>query len=676
MALLSNVINIRRRDPQLLSLVNSAWDTGRKCRLAVERDWHLTRAYLMGYQYILWDSTTQRLVKRRPGAPAKIALTDNIMLPRYRRQVAKLVKNRPKWQVIPNTLESEDIKAAKLGVKVLEHLDRQLSMQAKRRELAEWIFTTGTGYLFDTWAAQSGQVGIRNRDGTYTQRMEGEVSVEVDSPFSWYWPAVPYGPTKVDDMPWGLRVTLRPLNWFHANFERGHLVKAEKIPVGAEMYNYATPPEQTTPASHTKNVPAALCKELFRKPDATYPEGLYKITAGSVVLMETTFPTYAGNYEYPVTHFKDISVPGIFWGWPTSYHAIFLQKDWNAVRSSISSYVRGMAKVKWAVPKTAGLSKVAFNDQHMEVLEYNPVRGKAPEQVRIAPLPQSVFANLELITTSIMNLYSQHESSEGRVPLQVRSSWAINALREADDEPLGTVHESFEEGFSRVGRHALVHVVQNYADERTVKIVGRGQAVQIHKLKGADLRNNTDVRIVTGSSLPDSKVGKQSAVIERYEKGLYGPVADPETGLRVRRLLDDLIEEDIYGDRLFDETNAENEDEQIAQLAKEIAVNPDLAQQLIETVPTVKPYDNHVIHLQVHERELKRPEQQAYYETPIGQLEMSMKLLHAQQHTAMYLQGMIGGPAGEAVSSAGRSGESMPANPPNVPPGRMERQGV
>ena len=644
---------------RIAGLVESCWEVGRRCREHVERDWFLTRAFLMGHQYARWDTRREALV-RLPGKVKKLRLTDNKMLPYYRRQVAKLVKKRPEWQVIPNTTEDADVHAARLGRQVLEHLDRVLDMSRKRRELAQWIFSTGNGYLFDTWDVSA-----------------NEVSVEVDSPFAWYWPAVPFGPTSVDNMPWGLRVTWRPLSWFLATFpERGHRVKEEKLPTNSKLYQYAVWKEDVRPPN--LKAPGALLKELFYRPDGEFPRGLYAAVAGDVVLMLTDFPNYGTEdeplYEYPVTHFRDIAVPGVFWGWPTSYHAIFLQEDWNAIRSSISSYVRSMAKVKWVVPKGAGFKPGDLNDLHAEVLEYNPVRALPPQQTRISPLPRAVFEALAMIEASFMDLYHQHEVSQAQAPKQVRSSWAFNVLAEIDDIPLTPTHAEFHEGLARVGRHVLIHAASRYVDERLIKVVGRGEQVQIHKLRGADLRGNTDVRVVVGDSLPDSKVAKQAAIMERFTQGLYGPPGDPTVALRVRRMLDDLLDEDIYSDSFADEVNARNEDEKLTQLAAEVAAQPEIVatpEFLTEWLPQAQPYDNDVVHLRVHEQELKRPEKQEFYQTFVGRIEVMLKLLHVQTHVARLLNVSLAPQEQEGVRRKG--GQSMPINPPNVPPGNIEQ---
>ena len=76
-----------------------------------------------------------------------------------------------------------------------------------------------------------------------------------------------------------------------------------------------------------------------------------------------------------------------------------------------------------------------------------------------------------------------------------------------------------------------------------------GYAPLFYNLRGADLRGNTDVHVSAGTSLPDNKAARQSMIMERFQAGLYGDPADPSTAQTVRRMMEDVVEVDEFGDR-------------------------------------------------------------------------------------------------------------------------------
>jgi hypothetical protein len=99
--------------------------------------------------------------------------------------------------------------------------------------------------------------------------------------------------------------------------------------------------------------------------------------------------------------FKDIEVPGVFWGMATTEAAIWLQKVWNRTYSDMVEFNRIMARGKWLDPR-GSQSEVVPNDEIGQVIRYKPVMGHKPEMMDVKGLPATYQQVLAQTAQSFM----------------------------------------------------------------------------------------------------------------------------------------------------------------------------------------------------------------------------------------------------------------------------------
>jgi len=58
----------------------------------------------------------------------------------------------------------------------------------------------------------------------------------------------------------------------------------------------------------------------------------------------------------------------------------------------------------------------------------------------------------------------------------------------------------------------------------------------VKEVSGDMLKGNTDVKVVRGSTKPGSKTLQNQEILNRYERGLLGPMNDPKTAERVNAM--------------------------------------------------------------------------------------------------------------------------------------------
>src|SRR5574343_133943 len=106
-------------DDEVLALVRDCVSQGRELRRPFEAEWVLCLAFLTGQQYSYFNSAAHSLqiLERVRG---RERVSDNLLLSRWRRQVADLLLTDPVMSVVPETAKDVDVKAAKVGNKVLK----------------------------------------------------------------------------------------------------------------------------------------------------------------------------------------------------------------------------------------------------------------------------------------------------------------------------------------------------------------------------------------------------------------------------------------------------------------------------------------------------------------------------------------------------------------------------
>lgn len=562
-------------------------DMGFELRRPFENRWLISLSFLAGRQYAFYNQSAQMLqyLVQRKG---RIRVVDNKILPRYRKQISRLIRTNPRMSVVPGSIDTADLKAAKIGDKVLKWYWRQHQMRKKIRTLGGWIYGCGNGFLGDRWDPKGGPI-IAVENGQL--RYAGDAEVDVWSPFEIGVPAAGLGDWEIDELPWLIKMKFRPLDWFVANYgDLGKQVPAETRPSPYVDTNVLFGMPDST-MTHKED--GAIWCELRIKPNAEFPNGLFLQGANGVILQKDTYPFIS----YHLEHFKDNEIPGVFWGMATTEAAVQLQKLWNRTVSDIAEFNRTMARGKWLVPRNSKMEAMP-DDSHGQKLLYSPVMGHKPEMMDIKGLPATYQQMLEIIMMELMELYHQHEVTQGTNKSDIRSGDMVALLLEQDDFGNIPTHAIFEESLERVMSRVLQRIQKGYADDRVLTITGNSGEHEVFKFKGANLRDNTDVHVVRDSTLPESKLARQARIKDNYSQGLYGNPQDEGTRERVLRMLDEVPDDyqDIFKESHLDRQNAKVEN---YAMLKQPGV-----------VYIVNPYDNHIVHMEEHRMFRKEPEYQ------------------------------------------------------------------
>ncbi len=142
--------------------------------------------------------------------------------------------------------------------------------------------------------------------------------------------------------------------------------------------------------------------------------------------------------------------------------------------------------------------------------------------------------------------------------------------------------DQHELSWARVGQLILKNVSKFYVAPRLLKVGGSSMEYTVKQFQGADLKNNNDVFVVKGSTLPRSKTLRRQDILNAWQGGLLGDPSDPALRQKV-------LEEMEFGDIQGVWKNQ-------SLVAKQIA--SDLLMIENGEAPQVSEFDDHTMHVQ------------------------------------------------------------------------------
>lgn len=355
---------------------------------------------------------------------------------------------------------------------------------------------------------------------------------------------------------------------------------------------------------------------------------------------------------------------------------------WVARRNG-KVFITGNSKNRMAKPQLAAekgsIDPTKITSEPGQVILYTP-GFNPPQPIPLQPLPAYVLQELDRILLDWSDIAGIHEVSQGQVPPGVSAATAISYLQEQDESKLSHTVSSIESAIEKVAHMTLSYVHQFWDASRTIKVVGTDGTFDAMAFKGSDLRGNTDIKVEAGSALPVSRAAKQALIMDFMKMGFI----QPDEGLEVLELGG--INK-IYDRLQVDKKQAQRENLKMSKVTPELLqlhldqemeriANEEAESFTDDGVPLdkdgipippkllvpVNTYDNHAVHIMVHNNFRKS---QSYESLPEHVKELFEQ--HVNQHIAsleMMQQGELAAMAGTEIPPVS-SGESVPSNPPS-----------
>lgn len=676
--------------------------------------WMQNLHFLLGDQHIYYNQISRQFellptTRHNDFIPRP---TTNLIQPVVTTMVSNVTRTKPNADVTPNSSNEKDISASRMSKKVQDCKWEDDNMQEKMIDAAYWALLCGTVFRKDYWDSSYGKivripmtemVQKQYLDGMGQLQMTTEEKPVYDEQGSPMFDEIPLGDNAVEiidpfriivdpnasnenSMNWIMETSIQKLFWIRENFDKqGNGYTGEAVNVKEEV-NLSTMVELrqrlktlsvrgtgtyfgSSVGYETSIKNAAIVKELYIRPTKNHPKGQMIVSAGAKILYQGDSPYYDGTPDswHPYTIFRWELIPGRFWGKSLVEDLVEPQRRINAIDSLVVLNRKTMVSPQRLVPHGSGVPEGYWNGAPGLQIQYRPVgaNGAKPEIIPGNPLPAQVYQEREVTKNEIAQISGTNEVLQGLRPPGVTTASGLQLLLEQSFNKFAPQIHRWEKFIER-GETKKLKLIAHFYREPRPEFINKLRAlnkditdVEIVNFIGADLRNNCQVRIEAGSSIPRSNAAKTQQLQELAQSGVLGDlVNDP---LAKQQFLERM---GVVG---FD-VNFEK-DVKRAQWENEMLDNGNL------NGISILEFENHQIHKQLHTNRVKEPAflkmppdvQQGYLQH-IQQHDMYLQqqqLQQAQQQALM--QGNLPGQMAPQMMAKGKP--QQPPPPPNaVPP--------
>lgn len=591
---------------------------------------YINLAYYLGKQWIHWDAVNKKVYEA--SNDGRTHFVANRIQKIVRTELAKIVKNKPIMACVPASNEEDDIRASKVGDKVLEYLEYKHKLHhAVDKKVIMWGLTTEIGYVHPYWDPSKGDA-VTSEDGESVTL--GEECFDVLSAFD---VIIDPDAKEWDEVQFFIKPKARTTKYIKDKYGK------DVAPDGNVEFNDGVSRQLDSlyqkygqTISRTKKDKVTVY-ECWEAPSKDHPKGRRWAVAGGELLYSVNDIGFGEEddtpRELPLFPFIHIEVPGRIQGQSVIETLIPLQREYNRARSQIIDNKDLMSNPMWIVAEGSVEDVEDIPNYAGGILTYNS--GFPPPQRDQPPsLGGDVYKNLEQLQEEFYFISGQQEVSHGSTPAGVTSGVAISYLQEQDNTVLGPSISNFiycKQGYMS---YALKMLKFKYDYPRKLKIVGDSNQVNLLEFIGSDL-TSTDVRIQEGTMYQDSKPAKQQWIMNLIQAGVLNPQTDRDM---IVRMLEIGMVDEMYDQSQIDIDQARKEQMYWEKKAFD------------ETI--VRDFYNHDVHLMEHDRFRKSD----IYEdmTPEEQSQVDSHILeHQVFQMEMQMPTLMGGgmPGADSMSS-------------------------
>lgn len=503
----------QREAKKLADWVNDNFAKAKSARTNKQTQWYENLSFIFGRHW----------VNIMPGNPQTAGLpffqaqrspyyrkqrTINRLRSIQRTEHSKFLQSIPNINVVPSTSEDNDLRAALAGEQVWQSISMAQNLRAEFSNAAWWMTTTGTGILKTQWNSYkpdevSGQQGC--------------IEYGSITPFHLFVPDL--RERKIEDQPFVTQAMVKPISWARQHY--GDKVRGiEPTQTSANSILDETYLDLTR--SNENKPDSVVVKETWIKPGVheMLPDGgVVIMVEDTIVMMTETFPYAHGQFPFTVFSHIDTST---FYADSTLRDLIPLQKEYNESRTDIAESARRSGRPQLLAPKGSITPSKITNEPGL-VIEYLP-GGPPPQWAPPPPLPEYVVTIPDRVLADMEDLSGQHEVTQGQAPPGVTAGTAISYLGEKDSAYLTAQYMNIEDGYAKIAKQTLQLFVQYVDIPRAIKVIGPDQTYDMFMLKGADIKNGTDVRVERGSAVGESKAASDARLMDMWSLGI---ITDP-----------------------------------------------------------------------------------------------------------------------------------------------------
>lgn len=656
-------------DETALKLVEDTYQDYAHGRKPFEREWYRSILFMLGNQWIIWDTLENKWRKKRLADWVPTPVTNQYNSTGQRLK-AVLERIEPNWQFTPTTASEDDVAAAKVAREIVPIILEENNILRLREAASSWLTFTGNVYLLSGVESKQGsspeeatglidhsQISVaETMAGVESEPQQSELLstptptdyqlfTDVISPFEMH---LDQTVESFSDQV-KILVVQRKSKEFVRNIWGVDVEEVDSSPNihYQESIGYVTnTPEITGFLASMSRIKRVTIKRLFAKPSRKYPFGLYIVTAGSKVVEKNILPqTAKGDSFIPISSIKFDNVSAAAFGRTPMLDLVLKQVQRNKIESLIELIILRMASPIWLMPE--GTYVRNFSGAPGSVVTYQTMgeRAKEPSRLPGEQVPSSVMAFLAQIDKDFEELAATFEALKGQTPYSGAPGIVIEQLIEQGLTRFGPALRNVAEGW-RVWMQHQLEFYRSYVNSRTKTQLTELSQWEEQKFSGADFKGAVNVQVESDSTVPRSAQAETTKVLGAIQQGLVD-ISDPAVKQKVlRRLKIEDLKDDVEEDMA-------------------IAVHENGVMAMGQPVQVTPFIDNHPIHIYQHRK---------FANSEKGQIPAIKQIIaqHIAQHNQIMDAEMNPGgqPEQQPGPGAGTAGAKVvPQSAPSVPKG-------
>jgi hypothetical protein len=567
----------RESDEELIQRKNSEFTEAQAGRMGIERQWFINLACLLSKGGAKWI-TSQHTFSNIEQLDKENEELINTVTSWYEDSLTDLTQFEPTMWVTPTSTVPVDKDAAELATKIALGLPLHLNLPKIQMERIMWQLSCGTGIERTFW---NGQKGDKLANGVF----KGALDDESVNPFEFY----PIGnPGTADELRKSIQaryLSVEQVEEMYPAFKG--LIRPESDTTIAAQYRQKMDILQGITQIQA-NQSGVLLKRGWDAPGGKYPNGLYCVWCGTVLLERRDLPDLELGDEFRnggFTFYFCHKIPGRFWG--MSKIEMILRKL-SKVNKAIGDmfydlHITGHPKL---ISPAGAIKEGDLTNDSKDLLDVNTdvPNSFEPHYLQTPGVPEYGMALINLLMNNMQDTLASHDASNSRVPPSVKSGKALQALQIGDSKKKGGMFV-YEMANKAIKMTMCLKLLQKHAQGKLLwEYVKPNNSSELFSFESADLRNQTSVRVEEDNLIPSTRNGRQQFGLEIYKAGLLGNPGDDETRKRVLRLMQGGSLDEIWQASSIDAKEAQNENRLLKQ----------------GKIVTVEFYQSHIPHMQEH----------------------------------------------------------------------------
>ena len=437
----------------------------------------------------------------------RVRQTRNLIKPLVDEKVSAATQRVPSYEVTPSTSDPDDLSAASLSEKIALAGYSLWNVREVTANSCWYAFVGGEGYAFPYWDSTVGPY-IETENGPIGQ---GEVRIRVAGVNDVFWEPG----QRFEDTRWYALQYAMPIDQIEA--EPGYIGPKSLRP-DASFANVGRAPRENI---------SNLCvvTEYFQRPSPEEPDGLKCVIANKSLLFDAEpFPIRSGDGkivdEPPAVRLGYSSDPSSDRDSGFVAGLIDAQRTLNDVSNRALEWKNLALAPQLMAPEGSLLNRPTSTPG--DVVEYRTIPGMPPPTWRETPPIPRELAELKADAERDM---AKIANSGDLPPAEIESGKEAVALLEAQEISWSNFLLALGEFHSGLMQRCLTLVQRHYSEPRLMKYRGWMGWESLEDFRGADLRGQTDVRVLPGSLEPQSRRALTQTVMNWAQLGWVTPQA-------------------------------------------------------------------------------------------------------------------------------------------------------